>query len=89
MVRWLGGYVVGWLNGDGKNFDMNENGDRPHGCLCFFLGMFFGPIGLVVAAIIGKARGVVSALIGMVAIGILVLLFYVLTGVLGALSQMQ
>ena len=48
--------------------------------------MFFGPIGLVVAAIIGKARGVVSALIGMAAIGILVLLFGVLGAVLGALS---
>ena len=77
------------MNGDGKNLDMKKKGDKPHGCLCFFLGMFFGPIGLIVAAIIGKARGVVSALIGMAATSILVLLFFVLTGALGALSQMQ
>lgn len=33
------------------------------GCLCFFLGGF-GPLGLIVAAIIGKASGVKSALLG-------------------------
>ena len=44
---------------------MKEDGESPHGCLCFFLGLLFGPIGLIVAAIIGKANGVVSALFGM------------------------
>ena len=34
------------------------------GCLCFFLGFIMGPIGLIVAAIIGKASGVKSALLG-------------------------
>ena len=34
------------------------------GCLCFFLGFILGPIGLIVAAIIGKASGVKSALLG-------------------------
>jgi len=74
---------------EGKNFDMKEKDDNAHGCLCFLLGMFFGPIGLIVAAIIGKARGVVSALFGMAALTILIVLFLVLTGALGALSMQR
>ena len=46
--------------------DVNESGAESHGCLCAILGMFFGPIGLIVAAIIGGAQGVVSALLGMI-----------------------
>ena len=42
--------------------------------------MFFGPIGLVVAAIIGGAQGVVSALIGMIVPTILTILFFALGG---------
>lgn len=40
---------------------VEENG---HGCLCFFLGFMFGPIGLIVAAIVAKVDGLVSALWG-------------------------
>ena len=57
-----------------KETDDNSNS---HGCLCFFLGLVFGPIGLVVAAIIGKAKGVVSALLGM-ATGILIVVLLIL-----------
>lgn len=44
------------------------------------LGMFFGPIGLIVAAIIGGAKGVVSALLGMIVPTIALILFFVLGG---------
>ena len=52
-----------------ENDDIMEKDDieNSHGCLCFFLGFFFGLIGLVIAAIISKARGVVNALYGMFA----------------------
>ena len=46
--------------------DRNDGEQESHGCLCAILGMFFGPIGLIVAAIIGGAQGVVSALLGMI-----------------------
>ncbi len=58
--------------------DENERKQEGHGCLCAILGMFFGPIGLVVAAIIGGARGVVSALIGMIVPAMI--LFFALGG---------
>lgn len=38
--------------------------DANHGCLCFALGVLFGPLGLLLAAIVGKAKGLVSALWG-------------------------
>jgi len=41
--------------------------------------MFFGPIGLVVAAIIGGAKGVVSALLGMIVPVIVIILFFVIS----------
>ena len=41
-----------------------------HGCLCFFLGALFGPFGLLLAAIVGKAGGLVKALLGFVLVGI-------------------
>jgi len=62
---------------------MNDGSERKqenHGCLCAMLGMFFGPIGLIVAAIIGGARGVVSALIGMIVPALLLILFFALGG---------
>lgn len=34
------------------------------GCLCAFLGGLFGPLGVIVAAIIGKQGGVIAALVG-------------------------
>ena len=46
--------------------DINDDVKEDHGCLCAALGMLFGPIGLIVAAIIGGAQGVVSALLGMI-----------------------
>ena len=58
---------------------MNDE-QKSHGCLCTMLGMFFGPIGLIVAAIIGGAQGVVSALIGMILPTILIILFFALGG---------
>jgi hypothetical protein len=65
-----------------------EQEKEDHGCLCAILGMFFGPIGLVVAAIIGGAQGVVSALLGMILPTILgIVLFFALGGLafIGAL----
>lgn len=41
-----------------------------HGALCFFLGALFGPFGLLLAAIVGKAGGLVKALLGFVLVGI-------------------
>ena len=60
--------------------DVSERKQESHGCLCAMLGMFFGPIGLIVAAIIGGAQGVVSALIGMILPTILIILFFALGG---------
>ena len=60
--------------------DVGESKQEAHGCLCAILGMFFGPIGLVVAAIIGGAKGVVSALIGMIVPVIAIILFCALGG---------
>jgi len=60
--------------------DVSERKQESHGCLCAMLGMFFGPIGLIVAAIIGGAKGVVSALIGMIVPVIAIILFFVLGG---------
>ena len=61
--------------------DINDGEREDHGCLCAILGMFFGPIGLIVAAIIGGAQGVVSALLGMIWPTILVIvLFFALGG---------
>ena len=59
---------------------INEGIREDHGCLCAILGMFFGPIGLIVAAIIGGAQGVVSALSGMIVPVIAIILFCVLGG---------
>ena len=66
--------------------DVGERKQESHGCLCAILGMFFGPIGLVVAAIIGGAKGVVSALIGMIVPVMAIILFCVLGG-LAAISM--
>lgn len=41
-----------------------------HGTLCFFLGALFGPFGLLLAAIVGKAGGLVKALLGFVLVGL-------------------
>ena len=60
--------------------DVSKRKQESHGCLCAILGMFFGPIGLIVAAIIGGAKGVVSALIGMIVPVIAIILFFVLGG---------
>lgn len=60
--------------------DVSERKQESHGCLCAMLGMFFGPIGLIVAAIIGGAKGVVSALLGMIVPTIALILFFVLGG---------
>ena len=50
------------------------------GCLCMFLGGFFGPIGLIVAAIIGKAEGVKSALLGWFLGWLVLLLIFIIVG---------
>ena len=41
-----------------------------HGTLCFWLGVLFGPFGLLLAAIVGKADGLVKAMLGFVLVGI-------------------
>jgi len=61
--------------------DTNDGVKEGHGCLCAVLGMFFGPVGLIVAAIIGGAQGVVSALLGMILPTILgIVLFFAMGG---------
>lgn len=40
--------------------------EENHGCLCFALGVLFGPLGLLLAAIIAKAKGLIAALWGFV-----------------------
>ena len=44
----------------------DERDDDNHGCLCFALGVLFGPLGLLIAAIVAKVPGLVSALWGFV-----------------------
>lgn len=46
------------------------------GCMCFCLGVGFGPIGLIVAAIIGKANGVRLALFGQFVFGVIMMIIY-------------
>lgn len=61
--------------------DMNDGGRESHGCLCAILGMLFGPVGLIVAAIIGGAQGVVSALLGMILPAIIgIVVFFAMGG---------
>lgn len=49
-----------------SSFDVYQNREEEdsHTFLCFFLGFIFGPFGLLVAAIIGKASGVKASLFG-------------------------
>ena len=49
--------------------------DQGSGCLCFFLGGF-GPIGILIAAVIAKREGVISALWGCLFSGVVGLLTY-------------
>ena len=72
--------MCGRQKGEWVMDDVSERKQESHGCLCAMLGMFFGPIGLIVAAIIGGAKGVVSALIGMIVPVIAIILFFVLGG---------
>ena len=51
--------------------------DENHGCLCFALGVLFGPLGLLLAAIIAKAKGLVSALWGFLISWLVVALIWV------------
>ena len=67
---------------------INEGIREDHGCLCAILGMFFGPIGLIVAAIIGGAQGVVSALLGMILPTILGLVLFFAMGGLAFISAL-
>ena len=64
----------------GSNFpswdtDSPTSRNQGGGCLCFFLGGF-GPIGILIAAIIAKREGVVSALWGFLISWAVVLLVY-------------
>ena len=67
---------------------INEGIREDHGCLCAILGMFFGPIGLIVAAIIGGAQGVVSALLGMILPTILGIVLFLALGGLTFISAL-
>lgn len=49
----------GYGNPNGGN-----SGQEEGGCLCFILGSVFGPIGILIAAIIAKKSGVIAALWG-------------------------
>ena len=55
---------------------VNEN-EAP-GCLCFILGFLLGPIGVVVAAIIGKTKGTVRALLGFICCGVIFAIIYII-----------
>ena len=54
----------------------DENKESNNGCLCFFLGFTFWVVGIIIAAIIGKTKGTVSALWGWFISTILFLLLY-------------
>lgn len=41
-----------------------------HDTLCFGLGALFGPFGLLLAAIVGNAAGLVKAILGFVLVGV-------------------
>ena len=73
---------------DDINDNINDRGREDHGCLCAILGMFFGPIGLIVAAIIGGAQGVVSALLGMILPTILAIVLFFAFGGLAFISAL-
>lgn len=45
--------------------DSVEEDTGNHGCLCFCLGFLLGPLGLLIAAIIAKAKGLIAALRGL------------------------
>ena len=68
--------------------DVRELEREDHGCLCAILGMFFGPIGLIVAAIIGGAQGVVSALLGMILPTIICMVLFFAFGGLAFISAL-
>jgi len=51
------------------------NHNQGGGCLCFFLGGF-GPIGILIAAVIAKREGVVSALWGFLILWVVVIVAY-------------
>lgn len=79
--RKLDPYQRGYLAAQRNNSQDEENNC---GCLCMFLGGF-GPLGLIVAAIIGKANGVKSALIGWVLSWlILIVLYFIFVGIMFA-----
>lgn len=67
--------------------DTSTNRNQGGGCLCFFLGSF-GPLGLIVAAIIAKREGVISALWGFfISWAIIILAYFALLGKLWVLTQ--
>ncbi len=55
--------------------DRSEHGD---GCLDFGLGLFLGPLGILIAAVIDKASGVRAAIRGMLVACLLYALIYAL-----------
>ena len=56
------------------------------GCLCFALGFLFSVIGILIAALIGKRSGVISALWGMIVgtifLGIVWFILFMIGGIL-------
>lgn len=55
-----------------------ERKEENNGCLCYLLGFLFGPIGILIAAVIAKANGAITALRGMFMSTLLLVLIYVL-----------
>lgn len=47
-----------------RQMALNDQQESSPGCLCFILGAILGPIGIIVAAIIGKVNGVKASLAG-------------------------
>lgn len=69
----------GNYSGDGKQEDNN-------GCLCFFLGLLFGPFGLLLAAIVGKAGGLISAIWGFLLFLAIIIVGYLLIGLIALMA---
>lgn len=57
----------------------SDSGESNCGCLCFFLGALLGPLGVIVAAIIGKVDGVKMSLCGW--LGLWFLAWIILEGI--------
>lgn len=59
-------FQVPFENNSGQHASLSKAPEENNGALCIWLGILFSLIGVLIAAIIGKAYGVKKALIGMI-----------------------